>query len=136
MPGKQLHLDIVTPQKKVYSDEVQSLTAPGVEGSFQILFNHAPFITNIAPGKVKIITGDGFEKLYSTSGGTVEVHQNHITMLAETIETKEEIDLARAESSKQRAEKRLAERQAGIDIERAKISLLRALARIKVAGTE
>jgi F-type H+-transporting ATPase subunit epsilon len=136
MPDKQIHLDIVTPQKKVYSDMVQSFTAPGVEGSFQILFNHAPFITNIVPGKVKFITGEGSEKLYATSGGTVEVHQNNITLLAETIESKEEIDIARAESSLQRAEKRLTEKQPGIDIERAKLSLLRALARIKVAGSD
>jgi F-type H+-transporting ATPase subunit epsilon len=89
-----IHLEIVTPRKIDFSGDVKSFTAPGIEGSFQILPRHAAFITTLQIGKVKFITNDGQEKIYATSGGVVEVHENKISMLAETIESKEDIDIA------------------------------------------
>jgi len=135
MPEALIHLDIITPTKVYFSDDVKSFTAPGVEGSFQILSRHAPFVSTIAIGKMKFVTKDGETMWYVTSGGTVDVIDNKITMLAETVESKEEINLRRAEEAKQRAERRLASKEPGVDIERAKIALFRALNRIRFAGS-
>lgn len=135
MSDKFINLEIVTPRKIDYSDDVKSFTAPGVEGSFQVLPRHAPFITTLQIGKVKFITKEGIEKVYATSGGVVEVHENKISMLAETIESKENIDIERAQSAKQRAEKKL-ETATGNEIEIAKAALFRAINRLRVAGVE
>src|SRR5258706_6015981 len=110
MADHLIHLDIVTPAKIIYSDDVKSFTAPGVEGSFQILPRHAAFITTIAIGPVKFVTKEGETRRFATSGGTVEVHDNKITMLAETIEFSDDIDLSRAEEATQRAERRIEEK--------------------------
>jgi F-type H+-transporting ATPase subunit epsilon len=135
MTDKLIHLEIVTPRKIDFSDDVKSFTAPGIEGGFQILPNHAPFISTIGIGKVKYVTKEGQEKELATSGGVVEIHDNKISMLAETIEPKEDIDVQRAREAKERAEKKLEERH-GHDIEIAKVALLRALNRLKIAGVE
>ena len=127
-------LEVVTPQKSVFSREIESFTAPGAEGSFEVLRNHAPFLSTIAVGMVKIVDQSGNVLLCSTSGGFVEVNHNHVSFLAETFEKKEEIDVSRAASAKERAEQRLRDREPGIDIARAQASLLRALNRLKVAG--
>jgi F-type H+-transporting ATPase subunit epsilon len=133
MSDKLIHLEIVTPRKIDYSDDVKSFTAPGTEGSFQILPNHAPFITTLQIGKVKFITKDNSEKVFATSGGVVEVHLNKISMLAETIEAKDDIDVERAQIAKRKAEKKL-ETATGNEIEIAKGAILRAINRLKVAG--
>jgi F-type H+-transporting ATPase subunit epsilon len=133
MADKLLHLEIVTPGKINYSDDIQSFTAPGTEGSFQILPRHASFITSLQVGKVKFITKDGSEKLYATSGGVVEVHENKISMLAETIEAKEDIDVQRALEAKRRAEESV-KTEHGTELEAAKVALLRASNRLQVAG--
>src|SRR6266496_5938787 len=123
MSDKLIHLDIVTPAKTAFSDDVRSFTAPGVEGSFQILPRHAPFISTIAIGPVKFITKEGETRHFATSGGTVEVHDNKITMLAETIEYSDEIDIERAEEAKQRAARRIDTKDPETDVERARIAL-------------
>ncbi len=133
MADNLIQLDIVTPAKVVYSDEVKSFTAPGVEGSFQILPRHAAFISTIAVGPVKFVDKQNETRRFATSGGTVEVHDNKITMLAESIEATDEIDVQRAEAAKQRAEQRIASKEEGIDIERAKAALFRAINRLKLA---
>lgn len=133
MSDNLIHLEIVTPHKIDYSDDVKSFTAPGAEGNFQILPRHAAFITTLQVGKVKFITKEGAEKVYATSGGVVEVHDNKISMLAETIEAKENIDIERAQIAKRNAEKNL-ETATGIEIEIAKAALLRAINRLKVSG--
>ncbi len=135
MPDKLLHLEIVTPGKINYSDNVQSFTAPGIEGSFQILPRHASFITSLQVGKVKFVTNDGNEKTYATSGGVVEVHENRISMLAETIEAKEDIDINRALEAKKRAGE-LIKTEHGTELELAKAALQRAVNRLNVAGYE
>lgn len=134
MSDKLIQLDIVTPAKIAFSDEVKSFTAPGVEGSFQILPRHAPFISTIAIGPVKFVTKEGETRHFATSGGTVEVHDNKITMLAETIEYSDDIDIQRAEEAKQRATRRIDTKDAETDIERARIALFKAINRLKVAG--
>ncbi len=131
-----IQLDIVTPAKIIFSDEVKSFSAPGSDGSFQILPRHAAFISSIVPGPVKFVTKENDTRRFATSGGTVEVHDNKITMLAESIEATDEIDIARAEEAKQRAIKRIESDEPGVDKERAKAALLRAINRLKLAGKD
>lgn len=134
MSEKVFKLEIVTPQRNVFSGSVGSFSAPGTNGGFQVLLDHAPFLTTITIGEVKLRDESGNETIYSTSGGFVEVSSNHVIFLADTAEGKDEIDIQRARSAKSRAESRLKEKESGIDIERARASLARAVNRLKVAG--
>ncbi|MGA3246091.1 MAG: F0F1 ATP synthase subunit epsilon [Bacteroidota bacterium] len=133
MADKAFKLEIVTPKKIVFSGDVISFSAPGVVGGFQVLKSHAPLLSNIAIGEVKLVDGSGQELRYATSGGFVEVHENKVVMLAETAERSDEIDVARAEAARERARKRLAEKRADIDVDRARLALFRSLNRLKVA---
>ncbi len=132
--GSLFSLQIDTPQKEVFSGEVESFTAPGSVGSFQILRDHAPFLTTIEVGVVKLVDQTGNESIYSTSGGFVEVNHNKVTFLAGTLERKEDIDIERARAAKQRAQERLEKKEPGTDVARAQAALARALNRLKVAG--
>jgi F-type H+-transporting ATPase subunit epsilon len=133
MPEKTFKLEIVTPRKIVFSGDVLSFSAPGVVGAFQVLYNHAPLLAEIGVGEVKLKDAQGAERRYATSGGFVDVLHNRATVLAETAETPAEIDIARAESAKERARKRLADRTTETDVRRAEAALARALNRLKVA---
>jgi len=133
MADKAFNLEIVTPKKIVFSGSVTSFSAPGVVGGFQVLKNHAPLLSNIAIGEVKLVDESGQESRYATSGGFVEVHENKVMLLAETAERSDEIDVARAEAARERARKRLAEKTTGTDIDRARLALFRAMNRLKVA---
>lgn len=134
MAEKAFTLEIVTPKKTIYSAEVTSFSAPGVVGGFQVLRSHAPLLSSISVGEVKIQDAVGKEMRYATSGGFVEVHDNKVIMLAETAERSDEIDVARAGSSRDRAQKRLEEKKSETDLERARVALYRALNRLKVAN--
>jgi F-type H+-transporting ATPase subunit epsilon len=133
MADKSFKLEIVTPRRVVFSGEVISFSAPGVEGNFQVLYSHAPMLSAIEIGEVKIQDFQGKELHYATSGGFVEVRDNQVILLAESAERSDEIDTTRAESSKERASKRLTEKKPDTDLERAKASLTRALNRIRIA---
>src|SRR5258706_16320183 len=134
MPEKKLKLEIVTPKRIVYAGEVVSLTAPGVMGSFQVLYSHAPLLASVGIGEVKLRDAEGQESRYATSGGFVDVVKNSVTMLAETAEPAEQIDVARAQSACDRARKRLAEPSADVEVDRARVALARALNRLKIAS--
>lgn len=133
MFDKPFHIEIVTPRKIIFNGDVNSFSAPGLEGGFQVLFNHAPLLSTIGIGEVKLTTKDNAENRYATSGGFVEVKGNKVAMLAETIESINEIDVKRAEAAKERASQRLRERKPGIDLIRAEAALQRALNRIRLA---
>lgn len=134
MEGSVFTLEIVTPQRVVFSGDVTSFIAPGVAGSFQVLHNHAPLMAALMVGEVRLWDAQGVERRYSTSGGFVEVKNNHVVMLGDSVEPVKEIDLARAEGALERAKKRLHEREAQTDLERARKALARAKNRIRVAG--
>lgn len=133
MAEKTYRLEIVTPKKVVYSAEVTSFSAPGVVGGFQVLQSHAPLLSAIDIGEVKVLDKDGKEARYATSGGFVEVRDNKVVLLAETAERVDEIDVQRATTARDRAQKRLAEKRIETDIERARVALHRALKRLKIA---
>lgn len=134
MAEKIFRLEIVTPKKVTYNADVTSFTAPGVVGGFQVLRSHAPLLSNVGVGEVKIVDMEGKELHYATSGGFVEVHDNKVIMVAETAERADEIDVSRAQAARERAQKRLAEKRIEIDVDRAKVALQRAINRLRVAG--
>lgn len=129
---KLLELEIVSPVNFVFQGKVKSISAPGTSGGFQILYNHAPFVSSLTIGKVKIEKEDGSEKIYSISSGILEVSKNKVSVIAEAIEKVEEIDNERAERAMQRAIERLKSGDKGIDKERARLSYDRAKNRLKI----
>lgn len=83
---KTLHADIVTPDRKVFSGEIQSIQLPGSEGSFEILYNHAPIVATLDTGKIRIKTADGKTETIKGIGGVVEVSRNRVSVLLEKAE--------------------------------------------------
>jgi len=127
-----LKVDIVTAERLVYSEEgVERLIVPGVEGELGVLTLHAPLLTMIQPGVLRIVKGAD-EVEMAITGGFIEVRQNRVTILADAAERAEEIDTVRAEEARRRAQRRLEERASEEDLARAEASLARALARLKV----
>jgi F-type H+-transporting ATPase subunit epsilon len=133
MAGNTFKLEIVTPRKVVFNGDARSFSAPGVMGGFQVLVDHAPMLAEIGIGEVSFRDGEGNQSHFATSGGVVEVKQNHVILMAESAERADEIDTKRAESARDRAKMRIAEFKPETDIERAKRALRRASNRLKVA---
>lgn len=128
-----LKVDIVTAERLVYSDEgVDEIIMPGVEGELGVLSLHAPLLTMIQPGVMRIVKGND-EVEIAITGGFIEVRDNRVTILADAAERAEEIDVARAEEARQRAQRLLEERKAEVDLAGAEASLRRAVARLKTA---
>jgi F-type H+-transporting ATPase subunit epsilon len=128
-----IRIDIVTAERLVFSEDADIIIVPGVEGEMGILPHHAPIMTMIKPGEVLVRKGTE-EYSLAVSGGFLEVKPDHITVLADAAERADEIDIARAEAAKKRAEERLTGKTATeIDGANAEAALRRALARLKVA---
>lgn len=128
----ELNLEIVTPSKTAFSGEIKSITVPGTKGRFQVLRNHAPIISTLDIGMIKVDLPDGKENYYSTGGGTIEVLDNKVIVIADSIELVSEIDEERALKAMQRAEERLAEKKSDLNIVRAQAALARANNRIQI----
>ena len=127
-----IRLDIVTAERVVFSEDVDVVVAPGVEGQLGILPHHAPLMTTLQVGELRVRKG-GEEFSLAISGGFLEVRPDRVIVLADTAERAEEIVVARAEEAKRRAEERLLERRVpGIDAARVEAALRRSLARLKV----
>jgi len=132
---KEINVEIITPSKSAYKGDVRTIWVPGELGNFQVLYNHAALLSNLDVGKIKIEDLKGQVIEYVTGGGTVEVKDNKVLVLADSVETKEEIDIARAKLSYLRAKERLAKRGIDdLDNLRAELSLQRAINRIKFSG--
>lgn len=128
-----LTLQIVTPERVILSEEgVESVTIPGSEGEMTVLPSHAALMTALRPGPLVVRKG-GVDTDIALSGGFVEIKDDKVTVLADTAERSDEIDAARAEEARQRAQSALRERQADINIAEVMASLERAQARIRVA---
>ena len=131
----QIHLEVVTPTGPVISDDVDIVTAPGVGGEFGVLANHAPFLSTIKTGTLSY-KKEKNTKYLMVSGGFSEVSNNKITFLVESAEFGHEIDVDRALSARERAEKRISQAQSQsekINRTRAEAALQRAIARIRTA---
>jgi F-type H+-transporting ATPase subunit epsilon len=126
-----VRVDIVTAERVVYSDEVDIVVAPGSLGQLGILPHHAPLMTTLRPGEL-LTRKAGEEYSMAISGGFLEVRPDRVIVLADSAERADEIDLARAETAKERARQRLSHPAADMDMALAEGSLERALTRIKV----
>lgn len=129
-----LHVEVVTAERELYSGEADLVSAPGSEGRLGILPRHAPLLAFLAPGELRIELQGAEEPLF-VSGGFIEVFNNTVTVLADSAEHAEEIDQARAQEARRRAEERLS--QARSDNERAELqgALERAVVRLRIAET-
>ena len=127
-----MHVEVVTAERELYSGEADVVIAPGTEGELGILPRHAALLTTLKVGELLIRLGGAEEPLF-VSGGFLEVSNNSVTVLAETAERAEEIDQARAEAARRRAQESL--QQAQSDVERADLvgALERAVARLRVS---
>ncbi|HZE97987.1 MAG TPA: F0F1 ATP synthase subunit epsilon [Planctomycetota bacterium] len=131
--AKKFKTEIVTPEKLVFSEEIESLVIPAERGYLGVLAGHAPLLCALQPGTITI-RGDKGEQHFSTSGGFMEVTPAKAVLLTESAEEVSEIDIQRAQESKKRAQDRLAATAKDVDKERAKASLERAENRLKIAG--
>ena len=125
-------LEIVTAEQVVYSEDIDILVAPGSDGELGILPRHAPLLTTLDPGEIRV-TRNGEETYMFVSGGFLEVLGNKVTILANAAEQADDIDVERAEVALQRAQERVASAPADMDLERALASMRRSAARLGVA---
>jgi F-type H+-transporting ATPase subunit epsilon len=135
--AENIKLEVVTPEKAVVDEEAQMVVAPGTMGEFGVLAGHTTFLTTLKVGAIRYTDVNGKEHYVFVSGGFAEALPEKVTVLAESAERRNGIDLVRAKDALQRAEQRLAEDRAKEDIDfvRAKAALERALQRIKLSGT-
>ncbi len=132
--ASKIKLDIVTPEKVLFSDEIEILIARAIDGDIGILPGHTPLVTGLKTGVLKI-RRDGEEALIAISDGFMEVQPEQINLVVRTAELPEEIDVERAQSAMERAQKRLDDKKdEKINVARAEGALERAIARIKVSG--
>ncbi|MCD9022252.1 F0F1 ATP synthase subunit epsilon [Cohnella silvisoli] len=126
-------LEIVTPERKVYEKDVNMVVVKGVAGELGILPHHIPLVTplKVAPVKAKI---DNKEEFIAVHGGFMEVRKDKVVILAEAAELGADIDVSRARLAKERAERRLAQKQADINHQRAEMALQRAISRLESVG--
>jgi F-type H+-transporting ATPase subunit epsilon len=122
---------ILTPDGSLFDDEVEGVKVPGSQGSFEVKVNHASIISSLEIGKVRIRRSDNSEELFAVSGGFVEVNDNKLTLLAEAAESRDQIDVKRAQEARDRALDRMNEKDA--DRERARRALQRADNRLSIA---
>jgi F-type H+-transporting ATPase subunit epsilon len=134
MAAERIELVVVTPERQLLRQSVAEVQLPGASGYLGVLPGHAPLMTEIGIGELSYPGAGGQEFVHlALVRGFAEVLPDRVTVLAETAERAEEIDLARAEAARARAEKRLASGDTNIDWDRASIALQRALIRIQVA---
>lgn len=134
MASETIELVVVTPERQLLRQRVAQVQLPGTNGYLGVLPGHAPLMTEIGIGELSYPDGPGKDSVHmALVRGFAEVLPDRVTVLAETAERAEEIDLARAEAARARAEKRLASGDTNLDWDRAGVALQRALIRIQVA---
>jgi F-type H+-transporting ATPase subunit epsilon len=128
-----IHLEVVTPEKTVVSEDVQTVVGPGSEGEFGVLTGHTPFLTTLKIGSLRYKDKGGADRCVFINGGFAEVLPRKVTVLAESAERRRDIDLTRAKAALERAKKRLETKGDDLDYERVHDSLLRAQTRLSLA---
>ncbi len=127
-----LHIEVITPERKVYEDDVDMVIAPASEGYVGILPHHAPLLTALGPGEFRVKKG-ATEEVLAVFGGFMDVRGGRVTVLTEAAEHVDEIDLQRAQAARQRAQEALVAPASAADEARARAELQRALVRIRVS---
>jgi len=126
-----VHCDVVSAEEKIYSGLVEILTATGTEGEMGIQFGHAPLLTALKPGAVRIVKQDGKEEILYVSGGYLEVQPNLITLMADTAVRAKDVDEAAALEAQNEAEKALANKTGEFEYSRAATELAEAAAQLR-----
>ena len=127
-----MRLEIVSAEKNIYSDEVSAVVAPSIEGEIAILDNHAPLLTSLQPGEVRIIKNIDEDTFLYLSGGFIEVLGNHVTILADAAERVEEIEESKVQEAIKQAEEQLNTGQSGIDLANTLASMRKDQIRLKI----
>ncbi len=126
---EKIHLEIVTPEKQLFSGAVDSVTVPSTTGYLGILPGHAPLLAELGIGEISYDIGDRTDYLFC-SWGFIEVLPDRVVLLAQAAELASDIDVKRAEEAKARAEKVLSSKDPSIDFERAELAMMRAVSRL------
>ncbi|BAS28914.1 F0F1 ATP synthase subunit epsilon [Limnochorda pilosa] len=129
-----LRVEVVTAERRVLQERAESVILPAANGYLGVLPGHAPLIAGLSVGVLQFGGYHAEKRRVAVSGGFAEVADDRVTVLADTAELAEEIDVERARRAAERAERRLRERQAHVDHHRAEMALRRAINRIKAAG--
>lgn len=129
----KLRFELVSPERIVHSDDgVDMVIAPGADGELGILPSHAPLLTALGIGELRLRKGEE-EESFAVHGGFLEVLGNRVIVMADVAEQADEIDLARSEEARERAERRYRDRPEGLDMARLQAALRRSRVRLKVA---
>lgn len=126
-----MHLDIVSAEKEIFSGVVESLVASGEVGELGVVPGHAPLLTVLKPGEIRVTTQGGQEEIFYVSGGMLEVQPHYTTVLADAVERAENLDEAAALAAKERAEEAIANKDSEMDYTLATTELARAVAQIR-----
>lgn len=132
MASIPFHLDVVSAERKLFSGLVETFQVTGSEGELGIYHGHAPLLTAIKPGMVRIVKQHGHEEIIYVSGGIVEVQPGTSTVLADTAIRGEELDAAKAEEAKRRAEENIQAHHGDMDFAQAASELAKAIAQLRV----
>jgi len=130
-----LRLEIVTPERKVYEEDVDMVVVKGVLGELGILPKHIPLVTQLKIAPVRVKIGNKHEKI-AVHGGFIEVSKDKAVIIAEAAEVGADIDVSRARMAKERAERRLAQKQSDMNAKRAELALMRAISRLEAVEKE
>jgi F-type H+-transporting ATPase subunit epsilon len=134
MAGETMTLQIISPERTVLKDvSTEAVVVPVTDGSMGILYNHAPMVATLRVGVLRYKQGNSYKRV-AIAGGFLELSKNRITILADTAEAGDTVDVLRAQEARKRAEARLQEHSDLVDRTRAQIALQRAVARLKAAG--
>ncbi len=125
-PQATLQLDIVSAEAEIFSGKAQRLFATGILGELEVTPGHAPLLTGLLPGPVRIKDADGKEDIVYVTGGILEVQPNVVTILADTVVRARDLNEAEAMKAKQQAEQMLKDNQSSVDYARARAELARA----------
>jgi F-type H+-transporting ATPase subunit epsilon len=125
-----IHCDIVSAEEEIYSGLVELLVATGSEGELGVSYGHAPLLSALVPGPIRIVTQSGDEEIYYVSGGFIEVQPGVVSILADTAVRAADVDEAAAEDARKEAEQALANQTGDFDYGRASAQLAEAAAQL------
>lgn len=126
-----IHCDIVSAEEKIFSGSVEMVVAAASQGDIGVGYSHAPLLTDLQPGPVRLMMADGEEQVYYLSGGYLEVQPTHVTILANTALREGDMDKTAALKAKEDAEKLLADNNSDIDYSHAAAQLAEAAAQLR-----
>jgi F-type H+-transporting ATPase subunit epsilon len=125
-----IHCDIVSAEAEIFSGEVSMVVVSGEEGELGIAPRHAPLLTRLRPGQVRVMLPDGGEEFYYISGGLLEIQPHVVTVLSDTAQRAGDLDEAAAIKAKEEAERAIADRSAGMEVAQAQAQLAQAMAQL------